>query len=298
MPLSTRLAYYYHRKKNPFAWGPLPTAGTICFKSNAPESVTVPTGGLTASHSPGTADYHREKNHTAPALLPAAGTVGFKSNAAESLTVPTRIASAPPSRLRRATIIAKRTKPHPHCRFRPVLSVSRAMPRSRAQYEQVTSACLPPTVSGTVIAKSNGRKGKGQKERDANDMRCSQAVTHPSTIRTLRCLTSVSGREPVYPAWCGRWREGEPRGTNPTYLPSFPRYRPCSSLQSVEGTDQRYCPTPPVPIERRETPQSVPPPLISEVAPQLACTPFFYFRREPPTSLPIVSADSRCSSQG
>ena len=38
-------------------------------------------------------------------------------------------------------------------------------------------------------------------------MRCSQAVTHPSTNRTLRCLTSVCGREPVDPAWYGRWRE-------------------------------------------------------------------------------------------
>ena len=38
-------------------------------------------------------------------------------------------------------------------------------------------------------------------------MRCSQAVTHLSTIRTQCCLTAVCGREPVDPAWCGRCRE-------------------------------------------------------------------------------------------
>ncbi len=42
-------------------------------------------------------------------------------------------------------------------------------------------------------------------------MRCSQAVTHRSTIRTQRCLTSVSGRELVDPAWYGRWRDARLR---------------------------------------------------------------------------------------
>ncbi|GBP70578.1 hypothetical protein EVAR_54388_1 [Eumeta japonica] len=40
----------------------------------------------------------------------------------------------------------------------------------------------------------------------ANITRCSQAVTHPSTDRARRCLTSVIGREPVDSAWYGRWR--------------------------------------------------------------------------------------------
>ena len=36
------------------------------------------------------------------------------------------------------------------------------------------------------------------------------AVTHPSTNRARRCLTSVIGREPVFSTWYGRWRkEGE-----------------------------------------------------------------------------------------
>jgi hypothetical protein len=38
----------------------------------------------------------------------------------------------------------------------------------------------------------------------AYSKRCSQAVTHPSTDRSRRCLTSVIGREPVHSTWCGR----------------------------------------------------------------------------------------------
>ena len=38
----------------------------------------------------------------------------------------------------------------------------------------------------------------------ANGTRCSQAVTHPSTNRAQRCLTSVIGRELVLSTWCGR----------------------------------------------------------------------------------------------
>ena len=45
---------------------------------------------------------------------------------------------------------------------------------------------------------------KGQK-REANSIQCSQAVTHPSTDWTQRCLTSVIGRELVYSTWYGRW---------------------------------------------------------------------------------------------
>ena len=38
----------------------------------------------------------------------------------------------------------------------------------------------------------------------AYDTRYSQAVTHLSTNRALRCLTSVIGREPVFSTWYGR----------------------------------------------------------------------------------------------
>ena len=41
---------------------------------------------------------------------------------------------------------------------------------------------------------------------NANNIWCSQAVTHPSTNQTLRCLTSLIGREAVHSTWYGRWQ--------------------------------------------------------------------------------------------
>ena len=46
-----------------------------------------------------------------------------------------------------------------------------------------------------------------QRNQNANSIWCSQAVTHPSTNQTRRCLTSLIGREAVCSTWCGRWRE-------------------------------------------------------------------------------------------
>ena len=49
--------------------------------------------------------------------------------------------------------------------------------------------------------------------------RYSQAVTHPSTNRARRCLTSVIGREPVYSTWYGRrhWKMAH----KPIYVCAF-----------------------------------------------------------------------------
>ena len=53
-----------------------------------------------------------------------------------------------------------------------------------------------------------------QKEKD-NSTRCSQAVTHPSTNRAQRCLTSVIRRELVFSTWYGRCQK---RGANSRIL--------------------------------------------------------------------------------
>ena len=55
-----------------------------------------------------------------------------------------------------------------------------------------------------VIRRENCvRRGEGGK---AHATRCSQVITHPSTIRAQRCLTTVIGREPVFSTWCVRWQ--------------------------------------------------------------------------------------------
>ena len=60
-----------------------------------------------------------------------------------------------------------------------------------------------PSTTAHVKLNYGGRK----KKKIANSTRCSQAVTHPSTNRARRCLTSVIGREPVFSTWYGRCRE-------------------------------------------------------------------------------------------
>ena len=49
------------------------------------------------------------------------------------------------------------------------------------------------------------------KKTNGRNTRYSQPVTHASTNRARRCLTSVIGREPVFPTWYGR---GRPTASN------------------------------------------------------------------------------------
>ena len=54
---------------------------------------------------------------------------------------------------------------------------------------------------------SNKQQEQKKEKMNAYSTRCSQAVTHPSTIRARRCLTSVIRREPVCSTWYGRRRD-------------------------------------------------------------------------------------------
>ena len=95
--------------------------------------------------------------------------------------------------------------PSASCRTTPAVSPA---PQGVARVRFPRGACKTFFVSSpSVFACLSVRLSAGK--RDANGMRCSQAVTHLSTNRTQRCLTSVCGREPVDPAWYGRWRETE-----------------------------------------------------------------------------------------
>lgn len=61
--------------------------------------------------------------------------------------------------------------------------------------------CLYAKFDGSAV---NGGKGKHILKRQtlkAYSIRYSQAVTHPSTNGTRRCLTSLIGREPVFSTW-------------------------------------------------------------------------------------------------
>ena len=49
-------------------------------------------------------------------------------------------------------------------------------------------------------------KATDVEQKNVYSTRYSQAVTHPSTNRARRCLTSVIGREPVLSTWYGRRR--------------------------------------------------------------------------------------------
>ena len=57
-----------------------------------------------------------------------------------------------------------------------------------------------PSTTAHVKLNYGGRK----KKKIANNTRCSQAVTHPSTNRAQRCLTLLIRREPVLSTWYGR----------------------------------------------------------------------------------------------
>ena len=58
-------------------------------------------------------------------------------------------------------------------------------------------------------------------KRNAYNTRYSQAVTHPSTDRARRCLTSVIGREPVFSTWYGRRQQMKINKHSYAFTPHF-----------------------------------------------------------------------------
>ena len=67
-----------------------------------------------------------------------------------------------------------------------------------------------PELKDGIRAKNDrcwNKMRKWRHKQNINSTRGSQAVTHPSTKRALRCLTSGIGREPVCSTWYGRWQE-------------------------------------------------------------------------------------------
>ena len=72
---------------------------------------------------------------------------------------------------------------------------------------------------------------KGQTKKACNT-RYSQPVTHASTDRAQRCLTSVIGREPVFPTWYGRRRPP----ANPIYPPTRQCHTRHTSIANIMPT--------------------------------------------------------------
>lgn len=58
--------------------------------------------------------------------------------------------------------------------------------------------------SSCIVHFDFSEKNSREKNSEAYNTCCSQAVTHPSTGQALRCLTTVIRREPVFSAWYGR----------------------------------------------------------------------------------------------
>ena len=77
----------------------------------------------------------------------------------------------------------------------------------------------------TKRRKQKGKKDKKDRQkkekRNAYNTRYSQAVTHPSTDRARRCLTSVIGREPVFSTWYGRRQQMKINKHSYTFTPHF-----------------------------------------------------------------------------
>ena len=80
--------------------------------------------------------------------------------------------------------------------------------------------------------------GLSKRKAKVYDTRYSQAVTHPSTNRARRCLTSVIGREPVLSTWYGRRRF--PKRTDAIWLHAMhaSTFFVIKHIRSIDGKNE------------------------------------------------------------
>ena len=101
----------------------------------------------------------------------------------------------------------------------------------------ISPETCPTRISAAKVLKNPGsisQTGSTQGLRKAYGTRYSQAVTHPSTNRARRCLTSVIRREPVYSTWYGRrQREKCKMEGRDKYKDSFDGLFHCISITAV-----------------------------------------------------------------
>ena len=75
----------------------------------------------------------------------------------------------------------------------------------RRQLFPYSQIFVGPARTSAKTRQKKEEKTQMKKQLHAKSIQCSQAVTHPSTDWTQRCLTSVIGRELVCSAWYGPW---------------------------------------------------------------------------------------------
>ncbi|KAF6771994.1 hypothetical protein AHF37_09402 [Paragonimus kellicotti] len=80
------------------------------------------------------------------------------------------------------------------------VSGAHASKRSAVRGAYLCILCVPVLLLSVCLEQNDALRDA----QNGRNTRYSQPVTHASTNRAQRCLTSVIGREPVFPTWYGR----------------------------------------------------------------------------------------------